>query len=429
MRLWLEIFPIGSEWWVVAAAALACAACAIIGTFLVLRGLSLLGDAISHAILPGIALAFIFSGSRDVLPMLLGALVAGLATAGLAAGIQRVCRLGSDAALGVVFSSLFALGVLLITWVAQSVDLDPGCVLYGQIEFVPLDTMVILGASIPRAVVWLGVILAVDVLFVVALYKELRVSCFDPAMSTAMGFSAGVIHYLLMTSVAATCVAAFESVGSILVVAMLVAPGATAHLLTDRLSRTIVLAGLLGVTAALLGFMGAKWFNTSVAGVISVAAGLQFVIAAIAAPRHGIATKWIRRGILAVRIAREDYLAALYRRHEAHLASRPMPEVEPGRGIRQRLARLYARLDMSVQRVGGELSLTPHGHDQAAAIVRAHRLWETYLAQKTDLPLDHLHEASHRVEHFVSAELAKRLSKAVQATRDPHGKPIPPVND
>ncbi|NUQ67517.1 MAG: metal ABC transporter permease [Phycisphaerales bacterium] len=423
----LHIWPEGSEWWVVTAAALACAACAVIGTFLVLRRLSLLGDAISHAILPGIAMAFILSGSRDVWPMLLGALAAGLATAGLTAGIQRVARLGSDASLGVVFSSLFAFGVLLITWVADRVDLDPGCVLYGQIEFVPLDTTTVLGIDIPRAVLWLSMILVADLLFVIVLFKELRLSSFDPAMSTAMGFGAGVIHYLLMTFVAATCVAAFESVGSILVVAMLVAPGATAHLLTDRLSSTLVLAAFLGVTAAFLGFLGAKWFDTSVAGVISVAAGVQFLTAALLAPRHGIVTRWVRRGLLAIRIAREDELAALYRQHEASPEPSATLTVLPPSTLRQRLARRLLRLDQSVRRINGGLSLTPAGLEQGAAIVRAHRLWETYLAQKTDLPLDHLHEASHRVEHFVSAELAKRLSKAVQATQDPHGRPIPPV--
>ena len=211
------------DWWTLCIAALCAASCGMIGTFLVIRRMSLLGDAISHSVLPGLGAAFILAGTRSPAAMLAGALAAGVLTAALAAGVRRIGRLPHDAALGVVFTTLFALGVLMVTWVAKSIDLDPSCVLYGLLELVSLDRIEPLGVSVPRALPWQVGLFAGNLLLIALLFKELRITSFDPQLATALGIHAGAVQAVLLTAVTATTVVSFEAVGSILVVALLVA--------------------------------------------------------------------------------------------------------------------------------------------------------------------------------------------------------------
>ncbi|MGQ0626518.1 MAG: metal ABC transporter permease, partial [Phycisphaerales bacterium] len=169
--------------WVVATGVCCAVACGVLGCFLVLRRMSLLGDAISHAVLPGIAAGFLVWGRRGILPMLLGAGGAGVLTAGLSGVLSRYARVAEDAALGVVFTTLFALGVVMITFSASSVDLDPGCVLYGVIEMTPLDTVLVLGMEMPRAFAGLFICLLIAVVMVGVFFKELAIVSFDPGLA------------------------------------------------------------------------------------------------------------------------------------------------------------------------------------------------------------------------------------------------------
>ncbi|MBA4119465.1 MAG: hypothetical protein C0513_02015 [Isosphaera sp.] len=285
--------------WTAATAAVCSVACGLIGCFLVLRRMSLLGDAISHAILPGLALAFMLTHSRDPLPMLAGAMTVGVLTAVLSAGLNRWGKVPEDASMGVVFTTLFALGVVLVSLAARDVDLDPGCVLYGLIEFTPLDTVAVGPVHVPRALAWLALTLAMNTALIVLFYKELTIVCFDPALATAMGISATLVHYGLMTTVAITSVASFEAVGSILVIAMLVAPGATAHLLTDSLGRMLCWAAAIAAGCALAGYALAVWIDTSVAGMIATLSLAVFVLVALGAPRHGVIASRLRSRPLA----------------------------------------------------------------------------------------------------------------------------------
>lgn len=414
------------DWWTIATAAACSIACAIPGCFLILRRQSLLGDAISHAILPGLAGAFLLTGSRDPAWMLLGAGAMGVLTAALSGVLHRRGRVPADAAMGVVFSVLFALGVVLISLAAARVDLDPGCVLYGTLETVAFDTTSTLGIEVPRVLVTQSVVLLANAALVVVFFKELKLASFDPALATAMGFSAGVIHYALMTATAATAVVSFEAVGSVLVVAMLVAPGATAHLLTDRLGRLLTLACVSAGASALIGYIFALWLNTSVAGSVAMIAGAQFLLAVLLAPRHGVAARGLSRLLLALRIEREDVLGTLYRLHEAGTARVAQAELA-GASVHPRRA---ARAVKALRRRGlvhgdDPLGLTPAGLDAARAVIRSHRLWETFLSRELGLPLDHLHEASHRAEHYLSPEIQARLSAELSPNADPHGRPIP----
>jgi len=416
------------EWWVIATAVACCVACGVIGCFLVLRRLSMLGDAIAHAVLPGLAVAFMVSGSRAVGPMLLGAAGAGLLTVGLSSVLQKRARIAEDAAIGVVFTGMFATGVLMITWVASTIDLDPGCVLYGLLEFVAFDTVVVGGLEVPRALVALLVVAGVNIAVVAVFLKELRIVAFDPALAATMGISVGVVHYGLMGLVAATTVVSFEAVGSILVVTMLVAPGATAHLLTDRLGRMLWLTGVIAAASAVLGYFAAVWLNTSIAGMISVVAGGLFAAAVFLAPRHGYLGKVVVRGLLSMRIAREDVLAFLYRWEE-----RAGQQGVRGPGAWQIAAALEQPVLTPVAIwwlgrlgwVGPGPVLTEAGRATAVGVVRSHRLWESYLAKHLPLAGDHLHAPSHRVEHFIGPGMREELAGELGAGRDPHGREIP----
>jgi manganese/zinc/iron transport system permease protein len=204
--------------------------------------------------------------------------------------------------MGVVFTTLFAFGVVLISFVARQVDLDPGCVLYGLIEFVAYDTTTVLGLELPRALLQLGIVFVLVASLIVLFFKELRIVCFDPALATSMGISAVVVHYGLMTAVAATSVASFEAVGSILVIAMLVAPGATAQLLTDKLSRMLWLSAAIAALTAIAGYFLAVYWNTSIAGMIATVSLGLFMLVALFAPRYGALANLRRR----THIARPD---------------------------------------------------------------------------------------------------------------------------
>lgn len=290
--------------WIVVVGALAAVACALIGNFLVLRKMSMMGDAISHAVLPGLAIAFLITGARASLAMFIGAVIVGVLTALFTQWISRFGKVDEGASMGIVFTALFALGLLLIVRAADHVDLDPSCVLYGALELTPLDVAWqthVFGVSldVPRAALVLAAVTLLNIAFIVLLFKELRISSFDPALATTMGIGANRMHYLLMSLVAVTTVAAFEAVGSIIVIAMLIVPGATAHLLTDRLWVMIVYSVLLAIVASVLGHIAAinvpGWFgfvDTSTSGMMAVVSGLFFMAAFIGAPKYGVLVKF-----------------------------------------------------------------------------------------------------------------------------------------
>jgi len=408
----------------------------------VLRRLSLLGDAISHAVLPGIALAYFFTGSVSGWPIFIGAMVLGILTSALTQAISSLGRVSEDTSLGVVFTSLFALGVIMLQAWARNADLDADCVFYGQIDFVAADLVSVLGLEISRPLLTLTPMLAVTIAFVAGFWKELKIVAFDPALAAAIGVRVAVVHYLFMAMVAGVAVASFESVGSILVVAMLIVPPATAALLTDRLGWMIAWAVAIGATSAVFGYLAALAVNTSVAGAMAVVVGIQFAVAVLVAPRSGLVSRWLRNKALAVRIAAEDVLAGLYRTEEREVRAQPpgvSREKEGSRGPPAgswqagRIVLWLARWKLFragwVAGGGTELlRLTSAGRAAARSLIRAHRLWESYLDTHFDLPRDHLHDAAERMEHFLSAELQEELAAELAGRAvDPHGKEIPPA--
>ena len=430
----LTVLDVQTACWTIFVGIVCNVSCAVLGCFLVLRRMSLLGDAISHAILPGLAIAFLISGTLSGIPMFLGALSFGLLTAFLTQALSRYGGVSEDAGMGIVFTSLFAVGVVVIKQFADRVHLDADCVLYGLIEFVTFDTVVYAGIEIPRALLTQVPVLCVTVLFIIAFWKELKISSFDSQLSSAMGIHSGLIHYLLMAMVASVTVSAFQAVGSILVIAMLIVPGATAHLLTDRLDRMLLWSAVVGILSAVLGYMGAVWLNTSVAGMMAVVAGMLFTLAVFAAPRHGILSRTVGNLRIALQIVSEDIVAMMFRLEE----SQPQTETEyqasklecyewAGGGLLAKCALpLMQSKGILRSAKNSTFQLTENGRILGRSLVRSHRLWETFLDENFDLPADHLHEPASRIEHFIGPRLQERLAQEViNSERDPHGKTIP----
>jgi manganese/zinc/iron transport system permease protein len=430
----LDLFPL-------AAGVLAAVCCGVLGNFLVLRRLSLMGDAISHAVLPGLVIAFLLTSAREPLAMFLGAAAAGVGAVVLIELVRKLGRVEPGAAMGVVFSILFALGVLLIERAAvRHVDLDADCVLHGQLEtlwwpgapstwagVLSVDTV----HALPPQIVTLLIACAIALLFTGVLFKELRIAAFDPGLASALGFNASALHYALMVLVAGATVAAFEAVGSILVIAMLICPAATARLLTDRLRTQILASIVIAAATAVLGYIGATAIpatfgkdSVNAAGSMACTAGVLLAIAAVASPSHGVVARAIRRRRLASVIAQQNLLAAVYRAGVEGEADAPRSAVEasasagPARGA---LARAE-RADL-VRTEGDRLVLTPAGLDAARSIVRKHRTWEHYLVSEAGVAPDHVHETAEHLEHLPIDPLADPAN--ADAATDPHGKPIP----
>ncbi|WP_046173441.1 metal ABC transporter permease [Domibacillus indicus] len=283
------------EMWIIVTGALVGASCGVIGAFLILRKIAMLADAISHTVLLGIVLAFLVSHSMNGAFMLAGAVLVGLFTA-FAVQLLNSGGIQEDASIGVVFTSLFALGVILISLYAKDVHLDVEHVLMGEIAFVPWETVSLLSfGELPKAFVMLGSIFLLDLLLITLFYKEFKITSFDPGMAAALGIPVLLIHYVLMVMVSVTSVAAFDSVGAILVVAMLIAPGATAYLLTDRYSAMLLLSGGIGVLDSTAGYFIAKAFDVSISGSMAVAAGIIFTLAWILSPRYGLLSRLFSR--------------------------------------------------------------------------------------------------------------------------------------
>lgn len=283
--------------WVVAMGFLVATACGLVGNYLMLRRMVLVGDAISHSVLPGLVIAYLLTRGRSTGAMFAGALVAALATTVLIETIHKNTRVKQDAAIGIVFSSLFALGVILISVFAGQVDLDQDCVLNGELALIPLHPPVTIGGWTlgPPGVVRMGAVAVGTAVLVAVFYKELLVSSFDPGLATSIGIRAGIIHHALMGWLAVVVVSAFEAVGAILVIAMLVLPGATASLLTSRLPVRLAGTVVHAALSSVLGLHLAVWLECSIAGAMVVMGMVLFGIAWIAAPGTGLIARARRR--------------------------------------------------------------------------------------------------------------------------------------
>lgn len=239
----------------------------------------MVGDAISHAVLPGIAIAYLLSQSRASLPMFLGAALVGVFATVIIEILSKKWKVQSDASIGMTFTTLFALGVVLITFWSDKVDLDQECVLYGEIAFVPFNTWSLDGQSMGPIALWSsGILLLIVLIYTFAGYKGLLMSSFNEDYAAVLGIGVGAWNLSLMSMVSVATVISFESVGAILVVALLVVPAATAYLISQKLKPMILLAALFGLSGSLLGYFISARFDTSIAGGIATMLGVQFAL-------------------------------------------------------------------------------------------------------------------------------------------------------
>lgn len=280
---------------IVATGALVGIAASLLGTFLLLRRESMLSDAISHAVLLGIVVAYLLTGALDTPLHVLGAALAGLATVVLTDLLVRSRRVKQDAAIGLVFPALFAAAVLLINLYARDVHLDTDAVLLGEIAFAWLDVIEFAGFEVARSLATMLAISLLNLAFVVAFYKELKLATFDPALALALGLRPVVVGYALLALVSVTAVGAFEAVGAILFVAFVIVPPAAAYLLTDRLGRMLAYGSAISVASSFGGYAFARAYDVSIGGAMASATGLFLLLAWLAGPRHGLIARRLRR--------------------------------------------------------------------------------------------------------------------------------------
>ena len=276
-------------------AALTAAACSLPGAFLVFRRMSMMTDAITHSILLGIVLAFFQTHDLGSPWLIVGATLMGVVTVWLTEKLADTNLVKEDAAIGVVFSTLFSVAIILIAMNARSVHIDTDSVLLGELAFAPFDRLVLFGRDLgARSLYTSGAVLLINLSVIEIFYKELRLTTFDPAFAAAIGFSPAMVHYVLMLLASMTSVVAFEAVGSVLVVAFMIIPPVTATFLTNNLKAQFALSALIGALSGVFGYAAAVWLDVSIAGCMAVVCGLMFLLAFLFAPKRGMISELIR---------------------------------------------------------------------------------------------------------------------------------------
>lgn len=270
-------------------------ACALPGTFLILRRMAMMTDAISHAILPGLVFGYWMAGSSNIIVGAVGATAAAIVTVTVVEALQRTRRVEGAEAMGIVFPAMFALGTILISRYFANVHLDTDAILYGNIEFSAFDRLIVSGRDLGPQSLWImSVLLVINIAVLTLLYKELKISTFDPALSESLGFNPTLIHYILMLLLSITTVGAFTAVGAILVVALVIVPAATAYLLTDRLLHMMVGSAIIGALGAISGYWLAILIDGSIAGGMVTMMGVLFAFALLFSPSQGLVAQRAR---------------------------------------------------------------------------------------------------------------------------------------
>lgn len=409
-----------SEWAIRAliASSLVGTMCGVLGCFIVLRNMALIGDALSHAILPGVVVAFMVLGSYSALGFFVGSVLAGLLAAAGITWIQQNVNTKNDAAIGIVFTAMFGIGVMGISAISQQegVHLDLKDFLFGNILGVSNEDLYITAATT-------FYVLASVILF----YRYLFISTFQPVIAQTMGINTNVIHYFLMLLLSFAVVASLQTVGVILVVAMLVTPASTALLLSNKLNKVIWIAGVIGFLSAILGFLLALQLDTTPGPAMTVTATFLYLIAVFFSPERGLVFRFFQKRKLKSKIQLEDTLKQAIRLQEKGQLSFDQ--------LSERLGFTKTTLQNHLRKLGAKgyfkndnnvLTLTESGEVVANKLVRAHRLWETYLVQQAGMTEDQIHDEAEKYEHLLTEEMLHEVDRELGfPTTDPHGSPIP----
>jgi ABC-type Mn2+/Zn2+ transport system permease subunit/Mn-dependent DtxR family transcriptional regulator len=414
-----ELLATLSEEWAIralVASSLVGIMCGLIGCFIVLRNMSLIGDALSHAILPGIFVAFLILGYSTI-GFFLGSVLAGLLAAVLITWIQHNVKTKNDAAIGIVFTAMFSIGVIGISYLnnEQGVHLDLKDFLFGNV----------LGIS--NEDIWLTLAISLyTVLSIVLLYRYLFITTFQPTIAQTMGISVKMIHYFLMLLLSFAVVSALRTVGVILVVAMLITPAATALLLSNKLRNVLVISSIIGLLSAVTGLIAAIILETTPGPAMCIMATLFYALAVVFAPQKGILAKRINHINERNRIEKEDIIKQTFKSEKVALTIEQLLEIfsiSPSR-IKQHIKRLIKEGILQASKT--QLQLTAKGKELAENLVRAHRLWESYQVTTMGLNEEQIHEEAERYEHLLTSDLLDELDETLGfPEKDPHGSPIP----
>jgi ABC-type Mn2+/Zn2+ transport system permease subunit/Mn-dependent DtxR family transcriptional regulator len=395
--------------------------CGVIGCFIVLRRMAFLGDALSHAMLAGVVAGYLvvkrLTGDEARAPaMLLGSVIAALLTVLMIGFVSKVSRIKEDAAIGIMYTGVFAFGGILASLFSHEIHID-------LVHFITGNVLVVQDGDL-----WMMAWVAVIVLTVVlCFFRQLQLTSFDPVMAASIGIPVVLVDYVLTTCTALVVVSGVSIVGVILVVGMLVIPASTAYLLCDRLSRMLVVSAIFGASAFLIGYWFSESINVAPGSAIVVAGCLQFLTVLMVAPRYGLIADWLRRQRMVPQQLVEDVLGALLREPQQRASIATLAKHIPTGGHKHKLKRALASLDRQglLNVANDTVELTPTGEKEGRRLMRAHRLWEAYL-EHVGAPASELHARAHHLEHVNDEAAVDYIDdKLGHPLRDPHGAEIP----
>ena len=394
--------------------------CGMLGPFIVLRNMSLIGDALSHAVLPGVVVAFMLF-DYNTFGFFLGAVGAGMISALSITWIQQHLPTKNDAAIGIIYTVMFALGVMGISKLSKDhgAHIDLKDFLFGNV----------LGVSNSDLFMTCGITVLV-LISIIVFYRQLFISTFQPTIARAMGIRTKALHYFLMLLLSFAVVASLQTVGVILVVALLIAPTSTALLLTNRLHKVLILSAILGFFSSIMGMYGAIQLETTPGPAMAVVAGILFLLGALFAPTHGLLFKRMQQYRQKNKILEEDVMKQALKIDGKMAVSVISDRLEiPIWRLKQVIHKLKNKGLVQLFS-NNEFDLTGAGEKKAQQLVRAHRLWETYLVNQVGLSENQIHEDAERFEHFLTTEMLDEVDRELgYPEKDPHGSPIPSRQD
>ena len=390
----------------------------VVGCLVVLRRMAFLGDALSHAMIAGVAggylvMKLLFGIEAHAFGMLLGSLLAAVLTVALIGLVSRISRIKEDTAIGIMYTGVFALGVVVVSIFRSYIHID-------LMHFILGDILGVADTDL-----WAGAIVSALVLTILILFfRHFQLATFDPVMAASIGLPVLLLDYALTTCVSLVVVSAVSMVGVILVVGLLITPAATAYLLCDRLDKMMALAALFGVTSVIGGLYLCVWLDSAGGGAVMLFCTLQFLVVLVVAPRYGLLARWLRLRRLVPQQVVEDVLTTILRHEgETHLSVIRQYVQHP-----VNLAKALRQMDQDglISASGGGYRLTETGTKEARQVLRAHRLWESYL-ESIGTPHEELHSTADRMEHMRAGGTVDYLDEKLgQPARDPHGHQIPP---
>jgi len=393
--------------------------CSVVGCLVILRRMAFLGDALSHAMIAGVAggylfMKVLFSTEAHAPAMLLGSLIAAVVTVASIGFVARVSRLKEDTAIGIMYTGVFAAGVVLVSIFRNYIHID-------LVHFIMGDVLGVADADLWVAAIAAALVLSVIVLF----FRQFQLTSFDPVMAASIGMPVLLIDYALTSCVSLVVVSAVSMVGVILVVGLLITPAATAYLLCDRLDKMMVLAAVFGVTSVLGGLYLSMWVDSSGGGAIMLFCTGQFLLVLLVAPKYGMLAGWIRRRRMVPQHLVEDVLGAVWRSKVQPVPMNVLVGLVPEPAKRLTSAVRSMVREGFLSRDGEYISLTRQGESEARRILRAHRLWETYL-RHVGIAQEELHSRAHLLEHVHDKDSVDYLDDLLgHPEQDPHGAEIP----